>query len=169
MYKVKSTYRVLANKVLQQDSSEEWIDWALEMMMAGFNSENLIILAGSNPHSNRFEFDDVVNRTLRELSLDKATQEEIVYAYVYYLICEAIDRNISTKKALQQLRELCRKMEYDKDLFQFYLLSYAQDELEELGVQFYWQDANSSNIDSIIYNEFQKWKDNYGSKNLKST
>lgn len=79
MYKVKSTYKVLADKVLEQDSCEEWIDWALEMMMAGFESEHLIVLAGLSLNTNCFEFDDIVNRALQELSLNKATKDNIIY------------------------------------------------------------------------------------------
>ena len=168
MYKVKSTYKVLANKLLQRDSNEEWIDWALEMMMAGFESENLIILAGLTPYSNRFEFDNTVNKTLKELSLDKANHEEIVCGYVYYLISEALDKNISTKKVLQELRDLCQAREYDNKLFPFYLLYYAQDELETLGVQFYWEGADSGNIDAVICNEFYKLKNEFESKGLNS-
>src|ERR1044071_8403068 len=108
MHKVKSTYRVLADKVLQQDTIEEWKDCSLEMMMAGFESEHLIILAGLMPPMNRFEFSEIVNKALKELSLDTGTPDEIIYGYVHYLIIEALNANLSTKEVLNTLRDLCR-------------------------------------------------------------
>jgi len=169
MHKVKSTYKVLADKVLQQDNAEDWIDWALEMMEAGFESEHLLILAGLSSKLNRFEFDEIVNKTLKELSLDKVKNEEIVNGYIYYLTIEALDGKLPTAVVLDKLRSLCRHRNYDEELFPFYLLAYAQEELEELGVQFYWQDADKSNIDSIIRDKLLEWKRNYENATMKST
>jgi hypothetical protein len=164
MHKVKSTYKVLAEKALQGGAIEIWKDWALEMMEAGFETEHLILLAGMSPHLNRFQLDEIVSKALKELSLDTISNDEMIYGYVYYLIDQALNSKMSTKVVLAILRDLCRDRGYDKKLYNFYALSYAQEELAELGVQFYWQDANSYNIDSIINNEFQEWKSNYESK-----
>lgn len=161
MHKVKSTYKVLADKVLQQDTIEEWKDWSLEMMLAGFESEHLIILAGLTPPMNRFEFSEIVNKALKELSLDTATPDEIIYGYVYFLIIEAINSNLSTKEVLITLRELCRDRNYEDALYPFYCLAYAQEELEELGVQYYWEGAGNDNFDSIVNSVFQEWKNKW--------
>ncbi len=163
MHKVKSTYNVLASKVRQRDSAEEWIDWALEMMEAGFESEHLVILAGLSPHLNRFEFDDIVNKALKELSLDTMTNDEMIYGYVYYLIDQVLTYKTSTKVALGIIRDLCRDRDYDKELFDFYLLAYAKEDLDEAGVQFYWQGTDNNNIDAIINDKFQDWKNKYQS------
>lgn len=168
MHKVKSSYKILADKVLQQDNAEDWIDWALEMMEAGFESEHLFILAGLSPKLNRFEFDEIINKTLKELYLDKATNEEIINGYIYYLVSEALNGKLSTAIVLDKLRSLCQDRNYDEELFAFYLLAYAQEELDELGVQFYWQDADKSNIDLIIRDKFLDWKRNYENGTLKS-
>jgi len=167
VHKVKSTYKVLADKVKQQDNAEDWIDWALEMMEAGFESEHLFILAGISRKLNRFEFDGIVNRTLKELSLDKATNEEITKGNIYYLISEALDAKMTMKAVLDKLRKLCQERNYDEELLPFYSLAYAQEELEELGVQFYWKDADNSNINSIIKAKLQEWKINYEATTLK--
>lgn len=169
MHKVKSTYKVLAEKALQNDTSEKWIDWALEMMESGYETEHLVILAGLSPHLNRFEFDDTVNKALKELSLDTIPKDEMVHGYVYYLVDQALNSKMSTKIVLATLRDICRDSDYDKELFDFYLLAYAKEELDELDVQFYWQDADKSNIDSIIRDKLLDWKKNYENTTLKST
>ena len=161
MHKVKSTYKVLGSRALQQDSAEDWIDWALEMMEAGFESEHLIILAGLSPSLNRFEFDDIVTKTLKELSLDRFSEDEKVNGYIYYFISEALQGQISTKAVLQNCRKICQLRDYDDAFYPFYLLAYAQEELDEFGVQFYWQDANSDNLDLIINTQFLEWINDY--------
>jgi hypothetical protein len=163
MHKVKSTYKVLVKRSLQQGSIEVWQDWALEMMVAGFETEHLILLAGLSPHFNRFQLDDIVNKALKELSLDTMSDDEMIGGYVYYLIDQALHSKLSTKVVLDILRDLCRDRDFDKELYNFYYLAFAQEELEELGVQFYWEGANSNNIDSIINNEFQEWINKYES------
>lgn len=163
MHKVKSTYKVLVEKALQRGTIEGWKDWALEMMVAGFETEHLILLAGVSPHLNLFQLDDIINKALHELSLDTMSNNEIVYGYVYYLIDEALNSKTSTKAVLATLRDLCRDRDYDNELFDFYYLAYAQEELEELGVQFYWEGANSDNINAIINTRFLEWKSKYES------
>ncbi|MCS3801437.1 hypothetical protein [Niastella sp. OAS944] len=167
MHIVKSTYKVLINKVLPYESVEDWKDWALEMMEAGFETEHLILLAGLSADVNRFQLEEIIKHTLKELTLDAMPEEEIVYGYVYYLIDQALSLKMSTKVILGTLRELCRDRDYDKKLFDFYLLSFARQDLEEAGEQFYWEGANADNIDTIINAQFLEWKGKYESMQVK--
>lgn len=167
MHKVKSTYKVLVEKALQGGSIEVWKDWALEMMEAGFETEHLILLAGLLPNVNRFQLEDIINKALKELSLDTMSDEDIVYGYVYYLIDQALNSKMSSKEVLGILKNLCMDRNYDKELFDFYLLAYAKQELEEAGEQFYWDGANNGNINTIINTEFLEWKSKYESMQVK--
>jgi hypothetical protein len=167
MHIVKSTYKVLINKVLPYESVEDWKDWALEMMEAGFETDHLILLAGLSADVNRFQLAEIIKNALKELSLDAMPEEEIVYGYVYYLIDQALSSKVSKKIVLGILRELCRDRDYDNKLFNFYLLSFARQELGEAGEQFYWDGANNDNIDTIINAEFLDWKGKYESIQVK--
>jgi hypothetical protein len=167
MHTVKSTYKVLINRVYPYESVDVWKDWALEMMEAGFETEHLILLAGLSADVNRFQLEEIIKHTLKELTLDAMPEEEIVYGYVYYLIDQALSLKMSTKVVLGTLRELCRDRDYDKKLFDFYLLSFARQDLEEAGEQFYWEGANNDNIDTIINAQFLEWKVKYESSQVK--
>jgi hypothetical protein len=48
---IKSTYEVLAFKSLNRDVTESWIEWALQMIFRGHETEHLIILAGKSAKS----------------------------------------------------------------------------------------------------------------------
>jgi len=54
MKSVKSTTEILAFKALNRDINKTWVDWAVEMLMAGFDTENLTILAGEFEPFNQF-------------------------------------------------------------------------------------------------------------------
>ena len=84
-------------------------------------------------------------------------------AYVYYLVDQALNAKMTTKVVLGILSDLYRNRDYEKELFNFYALSYAKKELEEVGEQFYWDGANNDNIDTIINSEFLEWKNRYES------
>jgi len=161
MHKVKSTYKILLDNASQNQSLEFCKDWALEMMEAGFETEHLILLAGLSANVNRFQLDDIINKALKELSLDTLSDEEIVCGYIYYLIDQALNSKMSTKVVLSILRDLCTDRDFDKELFNFYSLAYAKQELEEVGEQYYWEGANSDNINTIINTEFLEWKSKY--------
>jgi hypothetical protein len=148
---------------LQGATIEVWKDWALEMMEAGFETENIVLLEGVSLHLNRFQLEDIINKALKEISLDSMSNDEMVYGYAYYLIDQALNSRMSTKVVLGTLRDLCRDRDYDNDLYNFYSLSYAQQELDETGEQYYWEGTNSDNIDMIIDSEFKKWKSKYES------
>ena len=45
MQPVKSTIEVLAFKVLNRNVTDVWVDWAIDMMTVGFDTEHLVMLA----------------------------------------------------------------------------------------------------------------------------
>ena len=50
-----STTRVLAYKVLDRDFDRTWPDWAVEMLINGYDTEHLVILAGMSEPFDYFE------------------------------------------------------------------------------------------------------------------
>lgn len=56
--KVLSTYKILKAKAFNEDIDESWVDWAFEMMEAGYQSDNLYMLAGVTKPYNQFELHD---------------------------------------------------------------------------------------------------------------
>lgn len=80
------------------------------------------------------------------------------HGYIYYLVDQALNSKMSNTLVLSTLRDLCRDRDNDKKMYDFYLLTYAKEDLEESGVQFYWKDADKSNIDAIINAKFRDWK-----------
>lgn len=155
---VKSTSEILAFKVLNRNVNNVWINWAIEMLIAGYNSESLLFLAGENENTNQFELQNLANKTLDELGLDFSDKDKVINDYVYYLIDEAILGKKSYLSVLRALKDLCVELGYISFLYDFYSLYYAQEDLKFYTHQWYWKNANRENINQIIIDYFFKRK-----------
>ena len=157
--KVVSTYKILKAKAFNEDIDESWIDWAIEMMEAGYESENLYMLAGVIKPYNQFELQVLTNKVVQDLKLDYSDKEITLKNYVYYLITNSISHPETYIKTLRELKNICIDLNMDSGYMDFYLLYFAKDDLMLDDVQFYWEGADRNNIDQIIREQFQKWLD----------
>jgi hypothetical protein len=154
---VLSTYKILKEKAFNSDISETWVDWAIEMIGAGYESENLYELAGISRPYNQFELHDLTNKVLKDLELDFSNKELTLRNYVYFIISNSINKPETYLKTLRELNTLCTELDFDKEYMDFYFLYFAKDDLIESETQWYWTGADRTNIDSIIRTTFENW------------
>jgi len=146
---VLSTHQILKNKVFNCDFDESWIDWAIDMIEAGFNSENLYTLAAASKPYNQ--------QALQDFNLSFANKNLVIKKYVYFIVTNAIYKTNSYFKALRELKDICISMQYDELYMPFYLLYFAKVDLAECDHQLYWDGADKTNIDQIITTQFAEW------------
>lgn len=159
--KVLSTYKILKAEAFNEDIDESWVDWALEMMEAGYQSDNLYMLAGVTKPYNQFELHELTKRVLQDLGLSYADKEAVLKNYVHYLIVNSVDCPETYYKTLRELKNICLDLDMDAAYMDFYLLYFAKDDLMVDEVQWYWDGANKENIDDIIRERFQKWMNEF--------
>jgi hypothetical protein len=159
--KVLSTYKILKKKAFNENIDETWIDWALEMIEAGYQSENLYMLAGKTKPFNQFEFQELTENVLKDLGFNYTNTDVVLKNYVYYLISSSIDRPDDYSKTLRELKNICQDLDMDATYIDFYHLYYAKCDLNVDEVQWYWDGANRENIDQIIEDIFRKWMIEY--------
>jgi hypothetical protein len=167
--KVLSTYRILKAKAFNENVDESWIDWAIDMIEAGYESENLYMLAGETKPYNQFELQELTNKVFQDLRLDYSDKDAVIRDYVYYLISNSVEHPETYYKTLRELREICLQLDYDSRYMDFYLLYFAKDDLMVDEVQWYWEGANRENIDQIISDKFKKWLSEFEQKQQKTT
>jgi sulfur relay (sulfurtransferase) DsrC/TusE family protein len=158
------TYKIIKAKAFNEDVDESWIKWAVEMMQVGFESEHLCILAGVTKPYNQFELQPLANQVFKDLQLEHSDKETVFQNYIYYLISTSVVDPKTYVATLPELTDFCIEGNMDSELFYFYLLYFANDELNDMGVQFYWEGADMQNIDTIIKQQFQKWLRQYDSQ-----
>ena len=159
MEPIKSTAEILAFKALNRNINKVWIDWAVDMLVAGFDTENLRILAGESEPINQFYAQDLAEKVLSELNLDYSDKEKTIKKYASYLLDKYISNNTDNFKILEILKNLCVELDYTTYLYDFYLLYWAKEELLEIGEQYYWKrnDLNTKNIDDFITTYFKNY------------
>ena len=153
---IDSTYEILAYKALNWGFGELWIDWAIEMVENGHESEHLLILAGIGKVDDQFYLRDLTTRVLRELSLDYSSIQVVLYDYVVYLACEMMAGKRDCYGILETLKEIYL-YHYHEPFKDFYLLSLAQNELAYSTDQHYWPGATVDNIDAVVAAHFEEW------------
>lgn len=150
MKPVNSTAEILALKALNRNINKIWIDWAVEMLMAGFDTENLAILAGEFEPYNQFQLQHLTTKILEELHLDYSDIDRTIKNYACYLIDEALNGRLDNFKVLDILKDIYIEIDREVYLSDFYSLYFAKDDLSSSDNQWYWAGANRENIDTII-------------------
>ena len=146
-------------KAFNEDIDESWIDWALEMMEAGYEAENLYILAGITKPYNQFELQELTDKVLADLNLRINDKLLTIRNYVYYIISKSMNEPNNYLKTLKEIKDICIGLDMDNEYMNFYLLYFAKDDLNESENQWYCDGADRSNIDKIVKENFQKYID----------
>lgn len=154
---LESTYEIIAWKHLDQSVDEKWSNWAVDMMMVGYETEHLIELAGIKKPYNQFELKELTDKVFEELNLDYTNQDKVVIDYVRYLAMEVLNENRELLKTLREIKDLCISLDYDSKIYDFYSLYFAKEDLNYDTVQWYWDGADRSNIDKICIDYLKKW------------
>lgn len=151
------TYKVVAYSDLTAVNGDDSIDWAIEMLQLGHETPSLLILAGLTKPTNQFEVRDYLKRALDELELNEKTGDDATLSYCSYYILK-ISRGEEVKRSLVSVYEFCRANDYEENIFDFYLLHWAWDDLDH-GDEYnhYWPDANRHTIKQIVIDIAKKW------------
>ncbi|MNW88015.1 hypothetical protein D3C86_172690 [compost metagenome] len=157
---VKSTYVILAYKVLNYNIDQFWIDWAVEMLMNGYETEHLVILAGISPPYDQFELHSLTDKVFNELHLDYSDRDQVIRNYVSYLLSTADFDHfnvVEILKPLRELRDLYLALDDYNGLSNFYRLYYAVEDLQYDTVQWYVDGLDRGNIKEVVQRMFTEW------------
>jgi hypothetical protein len=157
MKPVASTYEIILWKHLNRDVDEKWSNWAVAMMMAGFDTEHLVELAGIEQPYNQFELKELTDKVFEELKLNYTNQDKVVTDYITYLGKEVLTQKRELLKTLREIKNLCIELDHDYKIYDFYSLYFAKEDLKCDTVQNYWTGADRNNIDKICLDHFKKW------------
>jgi hypothetical protein len=91
MKPIDSTCEILAFKALNRDIDQKWTEWALNMVMAGFDNEYLLILAGESEPFNQFQLQNLTTKVLDDLNLDYSDKDLCIRSYACYLVGKSLN------------------------------------------------------------------------------
>ncbi len=157
-----STSAVRAWRALGRPPNQQWVDWAVQRLVAGDDTPSLRILAGLTGPFDQIETDQLADNTLAELKIEPLGRDDAVSAYATELLEDLLNGHQPTDTVLKELGSLCVDASYNRELYPFYLLNNARDGLSKRDFQAYWKGADRSNIETIVRDQASEWLRRHG-------
>jgi hypothetical protein len=143
-----STAQILAGRSLQHTCGQNCVDWAMTLLESGQDSLTICRLASMRPPHNHFELASLREMVLGELGLDAISIDDAITMYSTELISDALAGRKELDAVLEEIKEMCIANDYQSNIHDFYLLYFARLDLREQDYQYYWPDADRSNVDT---------------------
>ena len=124
-----STKALFGKRALQQLSAGDYVEWAGEMLVQGFDSYHLRILAGLGNSTDLSEAEDRFLRCLKELALRVPDAETAVRAYASEITEQIVEGTLTGQQGVRALYKICLATEYDRDFLIWLELDDALDNL----------------------------------------
>lgn len=156
MKNVATTAEVLIYKLLKRHNEEAWVHWAYEMLLAGYETENLVVLAGMRGRLEYFEMWTLTDKVLEELGIDYSDNDKVVNGYISYMAQSVLFGEEKPSVALDILKNLYYDLDHEILLSDFRELYYAWEDLQSSEHQWYVDGVDRSNIDQAIIACFSK-------------
>lgn len=156
----KLTYQILGRRLLTWFDSKVLVDWAVNLLKNGFNTESLLILAGLD-YADTEEREKYFWKAVDELNLNidiNKSKNELINFYVESLTDEVLSGNVSATYGLKMMCEVVRETDYDPKYMQFYLLDDEIDYLNYDGHALFTPELIKINQEEYIINEFKLLK-----------
>ena len=144
---------IFGKKALQQLSSGDYVDWAGEMLVQGYDSRSLRILAGLDRFVSTFEAEDYFVRAITELNLTLPDSDTAIRAYACAIARQIIEEKITAKDGVRALFKICIAAEYARDFIIWLELDDALDSLLSGNHPFTYESATLENFDDIAKRE----------------
>lgn len=159
-----STWRIVGYKSpSHQFSYDDAVDWACDMLVAGFESENLLMLAAITKPTDNFECEKYLVAALSELGLPIFEGEKAIIASIWHRI-KKISLREDVWSSLSEIYLLLKRVGPDDIFYDFTLLYWAKEELNDMGCQFYWdREMTRENAEDIVVDYTKKWMEEHKS------
>ncbi len=143
-----STDDIILDRAIQGTDATRCVDWAIGMLMAGYDADYLCRLAGQLPP---FDLDSVAglrDRALAELGFHDLTNDTQICHTVANALRQHRSDELRTQKTLESAKWLYVTRNI-RDLQPLYLLSHALEDLKQSDHQWYVDGMNQSNATQL--------------------
>jgi hypothetical protein len=149
------TYYLLGKQIFTHIDSKDYVDWAVQVLENGFDSENIRILAGLD-NSDTEERLRYFQKSLDDLNIHIPTdQNEILKDFTTRLANNVIAGLESPKAGLKIMLDIVRASDYSARFMQFMDLDEDIDYVMYSGAPLFNSGLQKDNIDEMIVNEFK--------------
>jgi hypothetical protein len=151
----KLTHLVLGERLTTFFDSKRLVDWAVDLLKIGCDSESLIILAGLD-YDTTEDREKFFEETIKELKISiNKSDSELIEMYAVHLSEQVVSGLIAPRKGLSAMLNVVHSTDYSKKYSQFLSLDEDIDYLHYSPIAFYNSGLNRNNIDGFIKTEFE--------------
>lgn len=165
-----SNYPTLTNTILSvKEFKGEFdydlvVDWACDMLLYGYETEYLLLLAATTKPTTGFESELYLDNVVEELGLNFIYGEKALIAYPWPYVSE-LSKGVAIKTNLSIIDRIYLA-NMDRTLISdFTLLSYAWDCYEYDDADFYilryWEGSTKGNLEDITISYAKGWLEKY--------
>jgi hypothetical protein len=153
-----TTAQILAERALQQPCDEQCIDWAIRLLESGHETTATCRLAAKLKPHNHFDLASLRDQILTELGVFDTSNDDAITMFATELLRHANDGTMDVDTVLTEVKDLYISNDLAPDeIYDFYSLCYARADLKEQEFQYYWPDADRSNIETITRDRIREF------------
>jgi hypothetical protein len=146
---------LLAERLLTSFDSQKYVDWAVDLIALGYESENLFILAGLD-NEDTLVREKYFGHVIRELNLDVTI--DILFLldkYALYIAEKIIGKKIMPLVGLGIFQDIVRASDYDEKYCFFMDLQEDIDVLTDFNFTIFNTGLNKENKEQYVLEEFK--------------
>jgi hypothetical protein len=134
---------------------DEAVDWAVDMLVRGYETPNLLILAGLSKPTDQWEALGYLQAAVRELGLSFDDRKAAALRYARYLVSQVAK---GQRAALTELYHEYYGALHEIDLQDFISLYWTWEDFD-LGetYSYYWPAATPANIEQLVLAVAGRW------------
>lgn len=152
---IEETQILLAKKLFWGFDSQKYVDWAIDLLYADFESESLIILAGLNGYDTE-EKEEYFWKSIEELQIDiKKSDYELIENYALFTARQVVDNKLKVLDGLHIMLDIVRATDYDAKYRQFSDIDEDIDYLNEFDHTVFNSGLRKDNIEEYVKSEFE--------------
>jgi hypothetical protein len=156
----KYTELLLWHKGVEHFDYGPVIDWAIELIRNGQETENVLILASFSKPIDSDEIRPYVSGALKELGLKEKYEAYSSIAQTHYALAQIL-ADVEVRRHLTDLYQVSLESNFEPGLNPFYLLYHAWSSLETDGTNYYYEDVTLENIKEALNQEAEMWINQY--------
>ena len=144
---------IFGKRALQQVSADDYAGWAGEMLVQGYDSRSLRILAGLDRFASTFEAEGYFTRAINELNLTPPDSDTAIRAYACEIARQILEDKITAQDGVRALVSICIATACARDFIIWLELDEAFESLMAGHYPFTYQSATLDNFDEIVKRE----------------
>ena len=142
-----STNAIFAKRALNWTCADDYVEWAVEMLVQGHDSFYLRILAGLDRLGNVFETEEYFIRSLKELGLVEPNAQLAIRSYACEIARRIINGELTSQEGVRIFFQIWRDSDYSAEFVRWLELESWNE------FPYTYPTASAENFDAIVKQE----------------